>query len=462
MILKRTIGGKRMGGPAYDTADDIFADAATAYTNLNGGGGEPEAVKADSVVAEPETKDVEPEKVQGEKEGAPGTPDKSADDSKETEGQTEPDGKGKPDSEGIKSVREWGAKWEKSAGDYKAKLEAAEPTLKFVEEKFGGEEHLKLASEIYGAVANEDEFDPAGAVEFLSENLPGVANKLVTYIAQNVAERATSTAFERAFGRKLTEQDIKDVQGYLASGKKADARNFDAFQDAETIPDELKFDSEGNERDPQVLDYLWKQQKALNDAQAQLKQLDTKVNGAAEAQKQQAAADAIESYVQDNFSGIDKKVAELGLDKAVEGETAEIADQRTKYASLLHGVVMWRASNDAEFQSMYRTAVAAVAKTAANSKDRTAKATSIDFSRRIKARVDEFAADAAEIISPLIDAFSTKRKEQVAKINTTKPEPITPGVHTEADKKTDYGDDPFDSASIQAAVSDIMRAKGRR
>lgn len=455
MIFRfKTSSGKRFGGPLYDTADDIFGDVQEAVANLNGGGGEPAA----EPVTDPNTQDVDPTKGQGteEKEGTPETPVKSADDStKEPEGDKE----GKKKVDGVAEVREWGKGWEKTAGDYKKTIEGYEPVVKFVDEKFGGQSNLELAAEVYGAIANEDEFDAANAVEFLSENLPGVADKLVTYIAQNVAERASSTAIERTFGRKLNEQDIKDVQAFLATGKQKDSNKFDSILNADSIPDELKFDSDGNERDPQVLDYLWKQQQALNAAQAQLKNLEGRVNGADDERKQQVAAEAIESYVTENFKGISDKISELGLDKPVEGETEEIGKLRTEYAGFIDAIVLHKASQDATFQTMYRNALAAVAKATANPKDRAAKAKQVDYSRRISARINEFAAEAAELISPLIESFATKRGAQIEKINKTKPEPTTPGAPKETTKERDPNKDPFDSEDIQNEVADIMRAR---
>lgn len=463
MIFRyKTIGGKTMGGPLYDTADDIFSGAVEDYAKLSGGGGEPEGGELADTEPKLEDQDVDPNKGQGETEekGAPGTPDKSADESAEKIEKAEGEKKEKVDSVG--EVRKWGEGWEKTAGEREAKLKELEPTIKFVEEKFGGQENLNLAAEIYEAVADEDAFDPANAVEFLSSNLPGVADKLVTYIAQNVAQKATSTALERTFGRKLSEQDIKDVTTFLASGKQSDPRKLDSFLDKENIPEHLKFDSEGNERDPQVLDYLWKQQQALNEAHTKLQNLEGRVNGADEERQQQVASEAISKYVEDNFQGIHNKISELNLDKPVDGETAEIATLRGKYASLLEGVAMWFASNNTDFQSMYKLAVQAVARASTNPADRVSKAKSVDYSRRIKARVDEFAADAAELISPLIDSFAAKRGEQVEKTTKAKPEPdATGGVETKT-KELDPNKDPFDSDDIQAEVKDILRARRAR
>jgi hypothetical protein len=447
-------------GPKFDTADDIFDDSAAAYAALGSGGGTPETPEN----TEPEKQDVDPKGQGDEKEGTPGTPDESADDSIEKQGDGDGDGDGKKGKvEGIDKVREWGKGWEKTATEREAKLKEFEPTIKFVNEKFGGQEHLNLAAEIYGAIANEDEFNAEGAIEFLSENLPGVADKLVSYIAKNVAETATATAFERTFGRKLNETDINDVKSFLASGKKTDGKKFDSFlKSADTIPDELKFDSEGNERDPQILDYLWKQEQALREASTKIDKLEGRVTGVDEERKQQAASEAITNYISDNFQGIGAKVSELGLDKPVEGETSEVTELRTKHASMLEGLVMWKAGNDPEFQAMYRKAVEATAKLAANPKDRAAKATSIDFSRRIKARIDDFAADAAEYISPLIESFSTKRQEQVTKIKEAKGQPTVPGGHETKPKEIDPDKDPFDSEDIMNEVRDKLRlSRGR-
>lgn len=445
-------------GPKFDTADDVFAGAVEDWQKLSGGGGAADdALPADT--APDKTQDVDPSD-QG-KEQQPVTPDKSADEKSKGEGD-EVEGEKKDKVDGAAEARKWGEGWKVTAEKHEARLKEAEPLLKIVEDNIGGEENLKFAVEIYQAISNEEEFNPENALEFLSENLPGVADKLTSYITNEVINRATTTALSRTFGRELNETDIKAVKSFLAAGKPSSTDKYASFFKAEGIPDELRLDENGEERDPALLDYIRNQDTLLKETQAQLKNLEGKVTGADAERHQKAAEDAIERYVDDNFGGIAKKISELGLDKPIEGETPEIAELREKYSGLIEGIALHFASKDAGFQAMYAKALRATARLATNPKDRASKADAQDFSRRITAKVNEFAANAAEVIAPLIEALSTKRGQQIEKVKQAKDEPDAGGDVKLGDKKVDPGKDPFDSDDIHNAIKDIMRAKGGR
>lgn len=453
--------GHQVPGMVFDYADEIFAGAAEDYAKLGQGGGDG-AEGSEPKETAPENQDVDPNKGQGDAEGAPGTPDESADKTVEDGKQPEStEKKGKVDS--VAEVRKWGEGWEQTAKDREKRIGEIEPTIKLVDEKFGGVEGLNIAAEVYGALANEDEFDPANAVEFLSETFPNQAEKLVKYIAQSVADETASKTIENTFGRKLNAQDVKDVQAFLAAGKKADGRKVDtSFLNRESIPDHLKFDSEGNERDSQILDYLWNQQQALKEATDKIESLSGKVTGTEDARRQEAAEKAITEYIDHNFQGISSKISELKLDQPIEGETAEVTELRKTCGTLIEAIVMMKASGNPEFQAMYRKGVEATAKAATNQKDRVAKANSTDFSRRIKAQIDTMTADAASMISVLIDSVSEKRAAQVKKVKEAPTVGDAPGGHQTPPKERDPGEDPFDSASIWNEVNDKLRASGKR
>ena len=446
-------------GPKFDTADDVFSGAFEDYQKLSGGGATDDVATPDKTATD--NQDVDPNG-QG-KEQQPVTPDKSADEKSNNEGvENDADKKEKEKVDGAAEARKWGEGWKVTAEKHEARIKEVEPLLKIVEDEIGGEENLKFAVEIYKAVANEDDFNPESAIEFLSENLPGVADKLTSYITKEVINQATSTALSRTFGRNLSEADVKAVKSFLAAGKPSDTEKYSKFLKAEGIPDELKLDEEGNERDPVLLDYIRNQDTLLKETQAQLKNLEGRVTGADAERHQKAAEDAIEKYVSDNFVGIADKISELGLDKPIEGETPEIAQTREMYSGLIEGIALHFASKDAQFQAMYANALKATAKLASNPKDRASKVNAQDFSRRITAKVKTFAAQAADVIAPLIDLLAAKRGAQVEKVKQAKDEPDAGGEAKIVDKKVDPNRDPFDSEDIQNEVKDIMRARGGR
>ncbi len=457
----RTIGGKLMGGPIYDTADDAFAGATEDAMKILSGGGGADDVAPETKVEADKTQDVD-QKDQG-KEQQPVTPDKSAEE-KSSDKVEDTDKKEKEKVDGAAEARKWGEGWKSTAEKHEARIKEVEPLLKIVEDEIGGEENLKFAVEIYKALSNEEEFDAANAVEFLSENLPSVADKLTEHIGKDLIQRATDTTLERTFGRKLNEADVKAVKSFLAAGKPSDPDKYSSFfKNSDDLPDELRLDPEtGEERDPVVLDYIRNQNALLKETQAQVKNFENRLNGADEARNQQAASEAIEKYVGDNFVGISNKISELGLDKPIEGETPDITEMREKYSGLIEGIALHFASKDAKFQAMYSEALKATAKYALDPKSRTSKAKAQDFSRRISAQVNKFAGDAADVIAPLIEALSAKRGQQVEKVKQAKDEPDVQGDVKVGDKKVDPTKDPFDSDDIQREIDDIMRSRAVR
>lgn len=460
-MLKQAFG-YRMPGMQFDTADDIFAGAVEDAQKLLAGGGTDDVVPDSKETTPDKTQDVD-QKDQG-KEQQPGTPDKSADEkSSDKKVEEDADKKEKEKIDGAAEARKWGEGWKSTAEKHETRLKEVEPILKLVEDEIGGEENLKFATEIFRAIANEDEFDAKNAVEFLSENLPGVADKLYEYLTKDAIERATSTSLQRTFGRNLSDGDVKAIKSFLAAGKPSDPDKLAAFfKSSDELPDELRLDPEtGEERDSVVLDYIRNQNALLKETQAQLKSLEGRVTGADEERNQQAASDAIEKYVSENFAGIVNKISELGLDKAVEGETPEVASLRERYSGAIEGIALHLASKDAKFQAMYVEAIKATAKLAMSPNNRASKAKAQDFSRRITARVNEFAAEAAEIISPLLDSLSASRQKQVEKVQQAKDEPDVQGDVKVGDKKVDPTKDPFDSDDIQREIDDIMRSRRR-
>lgn len=446
-----------------DLATDVFSDVAEAVANLNGarsadvtGGdtsdssGEVQETSDTQDVDSQSQGDVKPPATSGEKA-------EEETETKDSDAKPQPEGRKKVD--GAAQVRQWGEKWEKTAKEHEAKLKEFEPVLKMVDEKFGGTENLNLAAEIYGAITAE-EFDPEDAIEFLSENVPEVATSLVNHIAKSVISRATETALERTFGRKLSDEEISEVTNYLASGKKTGI-NFDSFfKNGEDLPDELLVDADGNRLPDATVDYLRRQNSLLRQSEERLRNVESRITTADEQARNSAAANAIEEYVTNQFSIIDKTIQDLGLHQGYEGETEELKGKREKYAGMLEGVAMWLASKDEGFQSMYQEALKNVAKDAAAratspSGNRVAKSRATDYSRRLQAKISDFADEARELISPLLETITATRKSQVANTKTAKGDVDAPA--SDKLRKQSTSDDPFDRDEIQAAARDIRR-----
>ena len=445
-----------------DLADEIFDGAADAYksgTEYTGNDGASDVDDAEQ--SEPEKQDVDLEG-QGEDERQPGTPDEKDAEEKEVQEDKEQkvEGDGKKKREGAKEAREWGEGWKATAESHELKLKDAEPILKAVEENFGGIANLEFAAELYGALTDE-QFDANDAWEWFGENFPENAEKMVQHVAKEIVEKATANAIKRTFGRELNGEEISAITDFLAAGKPANREEFSKFFKESDIPDSLKYDSEGNEIPTATVDYMRRQQQLLQQTQEKLQQLEGRVSGAETEQQESVAAKAVESYVGENFKAVNDKITELGLDKALEGETDDIREFRETIAGMFEAVTLSFVAKDKTFQGMYQKALSSVAKAAVSKgKDRHAKANADDYSRRIRAKVSSAAAKTAELLSPLIDSLAAKRGGQVEKV-TTKAKPVPKNSAGDVkpkpatSDKASYEIDPFDD--VGEVVGDMRR-----
>jgi len=447
-----------------DLADEIFGDAVNAYNDLGTQGatpGDDQGVKdtpsSDDAV-DPNAQDVDPKKDQGtdDKKSAPVTPDESADKDKSPEdGQPEAD-KSKKKVDGAAEARKWGEQWKSSHDEIAKKFDDAKPILEAVETKFGGVKNLELAAEVYGAIADPQNFDPESAVEFLSENFPDVSASLTKYIGQELIQRATDTALARTFGRNLNDGDIKAVKDFLAAGKPTSSKQMESFFKTDDIPDELKVDAEGNELPAHIVDYMRRQNEALRDVKAQTDSLKQSIDGAKTEQQQQHAAEAVENYVTENLSPITRKIEALGLHQPVEGETPDVKEFREGCMELLDTYTLALANKDKNFRALYTKALQAVTQKAHNPKDRVAAATADDLSLRLQAMIGTYASKAANFISPLVESLAAKRGAQVKKVTEAPSDLDSPASdRTTAPKQTDPNADPFDD--VDALVQDKIR-----
>lgn len=363
-------------------------------------------------------------------------------------------------SKAAENLRQWGEGWEKTAKGYQEKIEKEfQPLLTMVEEKFGGHKNLELAAELYSGIADEDNFDPEGAIEWLGENMPAQAQSLVNHIAKRVIDTATSSAIARTFGRELTQDEISNVMSILASsGDPSNTSQFDKLLKTEDLPESLKFDSEGNEIPQHIQDLLRHQTAVLKQTQGKLEKLESKITTGEQEAMTAKAAQAVEEYITENLSPIDAQIELLGLNTPIEGETPEIKEQREKYSKAIEILSLGLAGQDKTFQSIYSKALKAAAKGASN---RVAAAAANDYSIRLQAKMQSFAEQAAEIISPLLETLSKSRQAQVEKTKTQRDEidgssGITPD--TTRDRARYDSDDPFSKESIRAELSDMRRA----
>lgn len=444
-----------------DLASEIFGNAVDAYNNLNAPAAD--AASTDATTDDAETnQDVESADSQGTDAQQPETPDKSAeqntDDADKGDKPADAKEQKQPKVDGAAKAREWGEQWKRTAEEHENKLKEVEPIIKAVEEKFGGTANLDIAAEIYQSITDEDNFDPEAAVEYLSETVPGVAEKLVGHIARQVIDKARATAIKATFGRELNADEVAKITDFLAAGQKAEPGRFEKLFKGEDIPDDLKYDAEGNELPPHVIDYMRRQAAENAKFRDELNGLKTTITTDKEQAATAAAGQAIESYVSEQFAGINAKISELGLDKAVEGETPELKSLREEYAGYVEGIALYLAGKDEKFQALYQSALGEVAK-AATGKNKVAKAKSVDYSRRIQERINTFAAKAADVISPLIENLSKTRQAQVEKATTKAKTEIETGGAPNNSKPVDQGDDydPFDKNSIHNQFADLKR-----
>lgn len=443
-----------------DLATEIFSGAGADYAKLadaaNAAGSEQPAVETNT---EPQ-QGVESTETQG-KEGQPATPGDET--NKEADGET-PEAKeatqgDKGENKSTAKVREWGEGWKQSAEAHEKRIkEEFEPLLTKINDKFGGNEGLEFAAEIFEALTDEDNFDPDNAIEFLSENVPQVAEKLVNHITKQVIDRATSTALKRTFGRDLSADEVGVINQFLAAGQTAPDK-FEKFFQTEDIPEELRYDAQGNELPPAVLAHMRNLQSQVSKTTSEIKAINDRIQAGEQNAITEKAQTAIEQYVVTNNLGpIDAQIEKLGLHQAFDGETPELAAQRQWCAKAIGYIALGIAGEDESFQDMYRTALKAVGNAAAHTKPgRVAGIKTADYSRRIQAKMGEFAEQASEIFSPLLKTFADARAAQVAKTKTTREEITTSaGADTNKQEK-DPNRDPFDKTDIQREVDDIRR-----
>lgn len=444
-----------------DIAAEIFAGASADYAKS--------VASATDASATPEsdtstnTQGVE-STTQGD-EGKPGTSaETTTNDATKPSGEVDATQDDKAAPKGDKAaanLRTWGEGWQKTAEttkkefeDYKAQVEKElTPLVTQIEEKFGGLQQLELASEIYTSLADAESFNPEESLEWLADNMPEVAEKLVNHIATQVIDNATSTAMSRTFGRELTQDDISNISAFLATGQTKPDK-FGKFFNSEDVPDEFKFDKNGDPLPEHITDYLRHQTSVIKKLEGEQKALRQDIESGKQAQMTEKASQAIEQYVGENLKPIDDQVALLGLHKPVEGETPELKEKRELYAGLVEGIALWLAGKDQGFQSIYSQALKSVAKGAT---DRVAKARSVDFSLRLQKKMTDFAGQAAEIISPLLESLSTTRQSQVDNTKTQRAE-ITAagsGTDTKTDTKSEK-ENPFDD--VKDVIKDMIKS----
>lgn len=441
-----------------DLAHEVFGDVgdAVAALNNNASGGDTSGSEANNETeTQPQDVDSQSQGTDDKSEKSPATSGEKTDESKtaDSKDSAEQGKQPKPKVDGAAKIREWGEGWEKTAKQHETKLAEVKPILDLVEEKFGGTEALTIASEMYEALTAED-FDAADALEWLEETTPKAAEALVQYIGKELVQKATDTALSRTFGRNLSEADISAITDFLAAGKKA---NYDSFFKSDEVPEDMQFDEDGNKLPEATLDYMRRQNQLIRQANEKTSALEQRMNaGDAEAANAKAAQ-AIETYAGEQWAAIDKTISRLGLDKPVEGETAEVREMREYHADVLNGLAMYFASKDKPFQAIYKKALNSVAEAAASPKNRVAKADAVDYSRRLQAKIEGFANKAADFLSPLLEQTAKTRTAQVGKVNEAKGDLETPG--SEAPAQSSFNsDDPFDKAAIAAQVSDMTRA----
>lgn len=227
-----------------------------------------------------------------------------------------------PKEETVQGLREWGDNWKKSAAEF-------QPYKEFVSDKFGDLENAKMAHELYSGFAGE-EFDPKAFTSYLEQLSPARSKQLVEALANEQASQLVPKKVEEIFGGAPTPEEIKMFKTWKESGY--------ALGTGDDIPDELKFDSEGNPRPDAEVEFLRNLKSQLTEL-TKGKQTEAEMAAQREAaEREQAVRQAVNDFSAERIAVLDNEFEALGLAPAPE-DTADQASQKEFLKQfIIHGV----------------------------------------------------------------------------------------------------------------------------
>lgn len=307
---------------------------------------------------EPEVPPVPPVEPETPKAEEPEVPEQEA---KVETPKAEEDEYENPDGEKLKpekarDIKDWGKRWQETARKY-------ETNSKFIEEKFEGDlEQAEIAADVYSSLflVPVEEINPETLLENISEQRPVVAEKIISYFAQNEAilEKAEESVISKMFGEGKTSAEIKeDLDSFRFWQENGGLTNL--LTENEEMPEELQYDAEGNRKSDAEIELLTnilkgqKQQIALREKDIQTRQQQEK------AQKESVVTQQVDSLTLSIFEPIDEMLKEFELIPAKD-DSPEVVKEKDTSARMLGYFVMGEFFKGETSSKLYQDTVKAV------------------------------------------------------------------------------------------------------
>lgn len=351
------------------------------------------------------------------------------------------------------------------AEDFKSKYESVAPVAEKVEKAFGGNEGFEIAERLYTSIVGPEEFNDewaADAIEGLIEINPQAAEGLLSYITKQVGVKSAEKVFAEAFGRKLSDEEIVDLQEYLATnGAKAKKGEDGEYE----LPDELTHDDEGNPLPKSVTDFvratLKREElrgKELEELKKQIGETGKKLDEGLNAVETEKVEKAKEVWLQSNvFDIIEGGIKSLKLDQKVDGETPEQSQERLLRAKAVEILTMGLFGDDAKRSGLYSEGLKFAA---ASIKSKADGAKAANHGRRVQAAIEDSLKIAVKLIGGAAAEGAKTRQEQIEKLKDADKKEFSGGetgsqTQQKPQRKSDQTGDPFDDAEDE--VADLVR-----
>lgn len=341
--------------------------------------------------------------------------------------------------QGIDEVRKWGEGYKKQYTD-------AEPLIKLITDDFGGVDNARLAHQIFSQVAGAD-FSPDALVETISKIAPNRASAIKAHYAAQAAEQARQTAISELFGRELSASELKSVQQFLTQG---------ALPQTEDIPEDWKFDAEGNPLPEARVEQLRSQHRAWLQTQKQLESIQNREQEREQREQAARIEAAVDKYTNSRLEVINKAAERLGLNSTPE-DAPEVASRKDMLQQILLGTSMFIFTQDEACSALYNQALKHL-----NTPGEEFLARNLE--PRIEAKLTEKVNAVADIISALNESKAATANAQIKSATDTRPE-ITNGSGAPNNGQPANNfirrADPFSREDMQKQLEQLLIGSGK-
>jgi hypothetical protein len=187
----------------------------------------------------------------------------------------------------------------------KTDLESYKPSHEFIKSKFGDTKNAEVAYSLYQTFADEN-FDPDNFEKVLSQLSPARTQKLFETKASTKAEELAQTKVKELFGGKApTADELKRYNDWVKSGY--------GLGEGDDIPDALKFDSQGNPKSDEEIQFLRDLQKSSKERNSFEKQQADLQRQKEEEDRETARQTRVNEFTNARLDVLHKELDILGL-----------------------------------------------------------------------------------------------------------------------------------------------------